>query len=162
MVAAGEFRQDLYYRINVFPIHLPALRERLEDLPLLARAMLQDGAENGGYHLTESAVTRLKCHRFGGNIRELRNILSRATVLANTNVIDRRVIDQCLEMLPARTGTDEMKGIMRGSLKQVEQRYLKYLMRQYERDKDKVAEIAGISLRSLYRKLQESDPEEGD
>jgi DNA-binding NtrC family response regulator len=162
MVAAGEFRQDLYYRINVFPIHLPALRERLQDLPLLARSMLQDSKEDGAYHLTESAVTRLKRHRFRGNIRELRNILSRAAVLANTNVIDRRVIEQCLEMLPAPTETKESGKVMQGSLKQVEQRYLNHLMRLHDGDKDTVAEIAGISLRSLYRKLQESSTGESD
>ena len=70
MVDAGEFRQDLYYRINVFPIHLPSLAERLEDIPLLARAILQDnqGPDGMNYHLTESAVTLLKSHRYRGNI----------------------------------------------------------------------------------------------
>lgn len=95
----GSFRQDLYYRINVFPIYLPPLTERLEDLPLLTRTLLQDGQGSGSkaYHLTESALARLREQRFRGNIRELRNVLSRATVLTNTNVIDLNVITEALD-----------------------------------------------------------------
>jgi len=99
MVEEGSFRQDLYYRINVFPIYLPPLTERLEDLPLLTRTLLQDGQGSGSkaYHLTESALARLREQRFRGNIRELRNVLSRATVLTNTNVIDLNVITEALD-----------------------------------------------------------------
>ena len=162
MVEAGEFRQDLYYRINVFPVHLPALKERLEDLPLLARTMLKDAGREGDYHLTESAVARLKLHPFSGNIRELRNILSRATVLANTNVIDARVIEQCLDIVPPSAEQPVAQHFMQGSLKEVEQHYLQHLMREHQGNKERVAQIAGISLRSLYRKLQESSLDEFD
>jgi transcriptional regulator with PAS, ATPase and Fis domain len=151
MVEAGEFRQDLYYRINVFPIHTPALDERLEDMPLLTRAMLLDKDGNRAYHLTESAVTLLKAHRYRGNIRELRNILSRATVLANTNVIDQAVIRQCLDIGATQSLPRDL------SLKAMEQRYLQQLMHNHQNDKERVAAIAGISVRSLYRKLQESE-----
>jgi DNA-binding NtrC family response regulator len=150
MVEAGEFRQDLYYRINVFPIHMPALAERLEDLPLLARTMLRDKDGNKTLHLTESAMTVLKAHRYRGNIRELRNILSRAVVLTNTNVIDQSVIRQCLDIGGGTVVPAQM------SLKAVEEHYLEQLMRSHHNNKEKVAAIAGISVRSLYRKLQES------
>jgi transcriptional regulator with PAS, ATPase and Fis domain len=150
MVETGQFRQDLYYRINVFPIPMPSLAERLEDLPLLARTMLQDKDGNKAYHLTESAVTLLKSHRYRGNIRELRNILSRAVVLTNTNVIDPSVIRQCLDIGGGTATPPEM------SLKAVEEHYLEQLMRSHHNNKEKVAAIAGISVRSLYRKLQES------
>jgi len=154
MVEAGEFRQDLYYRINVFPIRLPTLAERLEDLPLLARAILLDEEGNTAFHLTESAVNVLKGHRYRGNIRELRNILSRATVLTNTNVIDQSVILRCLDVgVDAPVPAD-------ASLKAVEQRHLAQLMRRHHDDKEKVAAIAGISVRSLYRKLQDVDDQE--
>ena len=150
MVEAGEFRQDLYYRINVFPVHMPSLAERLEDLPLLARTMLRDKDGNMAYHLTESAVTILKAYRYRGNIRELRNILSRAVVLTNTNVIDQSVIRQCLDISAGSVVPPDM------SLKAVEEHYLEQLMRSHHNNKEKVAAIAGISVRSLYRKLQES------
>ena len=149
MVEAGQFRQDLYFRINVFPIHTPSLAERLEDLPALARSMLQGKDGSAAFHLTESAVTLLKAHRFRGNIRELRNILSRAMVLTNTNVIDPAVIRQCLETGSADKVSQDM------SLKAVELRYLEQLMRSHHQNKEQVAAIAGISVRSLYRKLQE-------
>ena len=153
MVEEGTFRQDLYYRINVFPIHLPSLAERIEDLPLLARTILKDSQGQGGktYHLTESALALLKAHRYRGNIRELRNVLSRAMVLANTNVIDAAVIQQALGRADAVASTSQL------SLKAMELRYLQQLMRDHKDDRETVAAIAGISVRSLYRKLQGVD-----
>jgi transcriptional regulator with GAF, ATPase, and Fis domain len=71
MVAAGEFRQDLYYRINVFPIHMPSLRERLGDMALLARSMLKDPDNERDYYLTESALKLLKRHHFRGNMPQI-------------------------------------------------------------------------------------------
>ena len=148
MVADGEFRQDLYYRINVFPIHVPSLGERLADLPLLARAMLRGDAHNQDYHLTQSATALLQRHEYRGNIRELRNILWRARVLANTNVIDKNVIKDSLAVSASAVDDSDM------TLKSIEQKHLKVLMQRFEGNKTKVAVAAGISLRSLYRKLQ--------
>ena len=153
MVEEGTFRQDLYYRINVFPIHLPSLAERIEDLPLLARTILKDAQGQGGktFHLTESALALLKEHRYRGNIRELRNILSRAIVLANTNVIDQSVIRQALGPVAAHAVQRDL------SLKQLELDYLRQLMVAHNGDREAVARIAGISVRSLYRKLQQDE-----
>jgi DNA-binding NtrC family response regulator len=92
----------------------------------------------------------LKAHRYRGNIRELRNILSRAVVLTNTNVIDQSVIRQCLDIGGGTVVPAQM------SLKAVEEHYLEQLMRSHHNNKEKVAAIAGISVRSLYRKLQQS------
>jgi transcriptional regulator with PAS, ATPase and Fis domain len=156
MVERGEFRQDLYYRINVFPIKLPSLAERPEDIPLLARSILQDnrGPDGMNYHLTESAVGVLKAYRYRGNIRELRNILSRATILANTNVIDQDLIRRALGEGGARGGDQQAPPGREPNLKQLELDYLRQLMRSHDNDREKVAAIAGISVRSLYRKLE--------
>ena len=156
MVERGEFRQDLYYRINVFPIKLPSLAERTEDIPLLARSILQDnrGPDGMSYHLTESAVSVLKAHRYRGNIRELRNILSRATILANTNVIDQELIRRSLGEGAAGGGDQQAQPGREPSLKQLELDYLRQLMRNHDNDRETVATIAGISVRSLYRKLE--------
>lgn len=156
MVEAGEFRQDLYYRINVFPIHIPSLAERLQDLPLLARSILAENNRRHGvgdktFHLTESAMSLLKSHAYRGNIRELRNILSRAMVLANTNVIDQGVIGQALG------GSVPVGAARELNLKDMELRYLQQLMQAHGNDREKVAAIAGVSVRSLYRKLQQQD-----
>ncbi len=162
MVEEGAFRQDLYYRINVFPIHMPSLSERLEDLPLLCRSILRELGGDKAFHLTETAVQLLKEHAYRGNIRELRNVLARSVVLANTNVIDQPIVRQALDTgRSIRPGGEEEGVVDSGelSLKQVEQRYLEQLMRLHGDDKETVAAIAGVSVRSLYRKLRPRGPE---
>lgn len=147
MVEEGTFRQDLYYRINVFPIRVPALAERRDDIPMLASAMLKASNPNKQFFLTESATALLKQHHYRGNIRELRNILARAVVLTNTNVIDKRVISQCLDVRKEKEGAESL------TLRAVEKAHLIDLMGRFQGDKARVAQAAGISVRSLYRKL---------
>ncbi len=163
MVESGTFRSDLYYRINVFPITLPSLSQRREDIPLLAKTLLAQMSKDKQFYLTQSAVQRLIHYQFKGNIRELRNLLQRATVLADTNVIDKNVIEECFEEDIMDT---EINGANQGSnqpradwvdLKTAEREYLASLMHAHAGDKNKVADVAGISLRSLYRKLEGID-----
>jgi transcriptional regulator with PAS, ATPase and Fis domain len=88
MVADGRFRQDLYYRISAFPIHLPALRERREDIPMLVESFLQPGAGSRRRLAVESAaLARLQAHDWPGNIRELRNVLERARLFADDGIV---------------------------------------------------------------------------
>jgi len=155
LVAQGEFRQDLYFRINVFPVRLPSLNERSDDIPLLAKTTLAKIDQSGKSMLTDSAMTVLREHQYVGNIRELRNILARALVLANTHVIDGKVIKACLE-IDADSGSNQEAGQQIREftdLKSNEENYLKALLKYCDGDKEKAARIAGISLRSLYRKL---------
>lgn len=158
MVERGEFRRDLYYRINAFPVHLPSLRERRDDLQLLARSILGKLAGKKRLHLTDSAIRRLNQEPFPGNIRELRNILERAIIFARSNVIDVSVIERCLAVpnpaLAAESSTAHYPAGAWTDLKTREQRYLHDLLRHCDGDKEKAAAIAGISLRSLYRKLE--------
>ena len=183
MVAEGNFRQDLFYRINVFPIHIPSLAERSDDIPLLANALLKQLSTASKYHLTEPAMARLRQHHYRGNIRELRNVLTRATVLANTNVIDHKIIADSLDNHGAKlanaatmarntvpdnfttsntatdnTTTGNTVTDLHVDLKELEKNYLQNLLTIYGADKEKVASIAGISVRSLYRKLQDVLP----
>lgn len=152
MVEEGSFRQDLYYRINVFPIRIPSLAQRRGDIPMLANAMLKSSAGDHQYFLTESATEVLKQHDYRGNIRELRNIVARAIVLTNTNVIDKRVIADSLAAGLEQGGVQgrESQDL---SLRDAEKRYLHQLMARHGDSKEAVARVAGISLRSLYRKL---------
>ncbi|MGD9942055.1 MAG: sigma-54-dependent transcriptional regulator [Burkholderiaceae bacterium] len=89
-VASGRLREDLYYRLNVFPIHLPALRERLEDVDLLAEHFLAGLNEREGAtkRLSESAIAALKSYHWPGNVRELRNAVHRGFILAEKDLID--------------------------------------------------------------------------
>ena len=154
MVERGEFRQDLYYRINVFPINLPSLNERTADIALLAKTILKRIDNSDKFIITESAVELLKQHRYIGNIRELRNILARSLVLSNTHIIDKHVIRSCLEIDRVQgTGPQQLS-----DLKTMIKLYLERVLADTEGDKNKAAAIAGISVRSLYRKLALVEP----
>ncbi|ALO47558.1 sigma-54 interaction domain-containing protein [Pseudohongiella spirulinae] len=150
MVCDGRFRQDLYYRINVFPIHMPSLHERSADIPVLANSILRKLDGTGRCLLTDSAIKVLQKHRYVGNIRELRNILARALVLANTHVIDGKVVRSCLAV--DRRSVPESDDLP--DLKTNESLYLDRVLTACQGDKEKAAAIAGISVRSLYRKLE--------
>src|SRR5690606_21196886 len=90
-VAAGTFRQDLYYRINVINVELPSLRDRVSDIPLLAQRFLTEVREDVGREVTgfsEAALTSLKRHTWPGNVRELQNVVERAVLLGKTPLIE--------------------------------------------------------------------------
>jgi len=153
MVEDGEFRDDLFYRINVFPIHLPSLAERVDDIPLLANSLLKRVAPSGKFSLSGKAQERLKAQSYKGNIRELRNILSRAIVLSDTEEINESTIEECFFDSEVRSESKK-EGMKEVDLKTLEQEYIARLMASYGGDKEKVADVLGISQRSLYRKLE--------
>ena len=161
MVADGEFRLDLYYRINVFPIQVPSLAERLEDIHDLAEHIVE--ASGNHHHITASAIDTLSRHPFVGNIRELRNIITRAMILCDTNVINGDVIQEALALgnKTPRTALSSHSPLLTTAkttleattLKEFEQAYWQHLLNKHEGNKEKIAAEAGISLRTLYRKL---------
>ena len=163
MVADGRFREDLYYRLSTFPIALPALRERADDIPLLAVALLERVAPQR--RLTLSAVTldRLKNHPFPGNVRELRNVLERAALLADGHSIEPVHVERALDSdarpsavaLP-RTDAPQAKATgAESSLRSVERAALQAQLKAHRGSRAELAQILGISERSLYRKLCE-------
>ena len=151
MVDQASFRQDLFYRINVFPIHLPSLAERCDDIPAIAKSLIHRISPDQTWQLTQSAMRRLSSWNYKGNIRELRNVLARATVLAETEVIDQDIIDRCFDIDFQANVNIELDKV---DLKTSELAYLQNLMTTYG-DKVKAAQVAGISVRSLYRKLNQ-------
>jgi transcriptional regulator with PAS, ATPase and Fis domain len=152
LVEQGEFRQDLYYRINAFPIVLPALRDRGDDIALIAKSLLKKLSPEGSYYLTDSAVRRLKRLHFSGNIRELRNILERGVIFSQSNIIDVGVLEKCLADNLGRQLNASEEPVWE-DLVNHERRYLQSLLDHCDGDKEQAAKIAGISVRSLYRKL---------
>lgn len=155
LIDNGQFREDLYYRINAFPITLPSLRERKGDIALIASSLLNKLSPNRNYHLTEKAISKLKLLNFKGNIRELRNILERAIIYAVSNVIDEGTIEQCVESESLLVERAEDRIAQKWvDLKTQEKRYLNDMLMHFEGNKEQTAQCAGISLRSLYRKLE--------
>ena len=156
MVDEGRFRQDLFYRISAFPVILPSLADRAEDLELLINSLLTriPGAE--GYSVTDAALRVLREYTFPGNIRELRNILERGMLLAD----DQRI---GIEHLPAecqQLNTEHVSvpagGVSLANvipLDQLERYYLQRISAKFKGDNRSLAERLGVSERTLYRKL---------
>jgi len=149
MVESGEFRRDLYYRLATFPIRLPALRERREDLPLLVEHLLARLAPERPLRLDAKVHKRLLEHDFPGNIRELRNLLERAMLMADGDVLS---LDDDLEFArpPAPRAQEPIL-----PLDDAERRYVRQALTQLGGDRKELARRLGISERTLYRKLAE-------
>ena len=113
-VEKGRFREDLYYRLNVMPLFLPPLRDRMEDIPEIARFLVEKVGTNQGRTLsmTDAALRVLMHHDWPGNVRELENCLERASVMTEGNVIDRDAI--------LLTGIDEKISANRGPIQELD------------------------------------------
>ena len=156
MVADGRFRQDLYYRISTFPIVLPSLRERMEDLPLLMEALLKRVSLGRARAIHPSTLLVLSRYDFPGNIRELRNLMERASLLADGDVLlpehfpEQCPPEQCAEGAGAPAQQD-LRKIM--TLEEMERSYLEWQLRHSGLGRRELAERLGISERTLFRKL---------
>jgi transcriptional regulator with PAS, ATPase and Fis domain len=153
MVQDETFRRDLYFRINTFPIHTPALHERPEDIPLLANSLLERVGRQRRRRFSPAALTWLSGRRFTGNIRELRNLIERATLLANGELIDVADLDDPVDVVPAATDhAFRLNEVV--DLASLERRYLAWAKARPDGDLASLAGRLGISQRTLYRKLQ--------
>ncbi len=163
-VARGEFREDLYYRLNVITITLPALRERKQDVPALVQHFLQRSGQS--VSITASALAILCGHHWPGNVRELENTIARAVVLARGNVIDRDDIlllddkpgskaGHWTDLVPLQNGWKE-------NVELLERALIERALGSAQGNKSKAADILGIHRRLLYEKLRQYgvDPKE--
>jgi DNA-binding NtrC family response regulator len=151
-IEEGSFRDDLFYRLNVFTIQMPALRERKEDIPALANWFLNISAEKEGkqkLRLGSEALTLLKNYNWPGNIRELRNVIERAVILADSTIMPEDLPYE-IQSNPETASTDL-------SLNAVEKNHIQKVLRYTNGNKTKTAEFLGIGLTTLYRKLEEYD-----
>jgi DNA-binding NtrC family response regulator len=153
-LTAGQLREDLFYRLNVFSIRLPALRERKEDIPILARAFIeefnrQDNRQVRG--LTPEAEKALERYAWPGNVRELRNVIQRAVVLSGTGLIG---VDHLPEnvLQTAEPGRAERKGTVT-PIREMERELILRALEETKQDKRRAAALLGISLKTLYNKL---------
>ena len=155
-VSKGAFREDLFYRLNVIEIRLPPLRERREDIPLLAKhfsariAREQNSAEKP---ISRQAMAALINYYWQGNIRELQNAVERSFILSGAEID--------LESLPPRVRETALNNFemrdpegLRPTLEEIERRYIMEILETANQDKTRAAEILGIDLSTLYRKLK--------
>ncbi|HHB12930.1 MAG TPA: sigma-54-dependent Fis family transcriptional regulator [Chromatiales bacterium] len=156
MARTGEFRADLYYRLSAFVLAVPPLRERREDIPVLAEHFLRnhDFSCRVSKQWTQQAIRKLVAYEWPGNVRELRNVVERAIILSR----DSRKIRP--EHIVFGTREPEHPGAVRlvfehqPTLEEIEARYLADLLERYSGHRSKVAEVMGVSERSVYRMIR--------
>ena len=155
MVAAGKFREDLYYRLNVINLHLPSLRERPSDIPALAAAFLKRYAEENGKAVTkisDAALLQLANYGWPGNVRELENVIERAVVLAEGDTIEPSHLPPELSVTTRRTGLLAIPG---ATMEELERYAILQTLEAVGGSTAKAAEMLGISVRKIQYKLQE-------
>ena len=163
-VKEGKLREDLLYRLNVFPIQLPTLRERPEDVPLIAEHFLSEIANREGQlkRFSPAACKQLQSHDWPGNVRELRNIVYRAYVMA----LDDTIVDACLptpdEPLPVMSGAPTLTVRVGTPLAEIERMVTLATLEHLGRHKEKTAATLGVSLKTLYNRLKEYSTVPGD
>jgi transcriptional regulator with GAF, ATPase, and Fis domain len=132
LVARRQFREDLYYRLNVFPVALPPLRERADDIPLLVGAFLRRFARQAGKHIDEvapDAMWRLLAYNWPGNVRELQNVIERAVVFARRHVLDLESLpDLSASALPAPVSVTAPEGTATRTIAEVERWYVEQVL----------------------------------
>jgi DNA-binding NtrC family response regulator len=155
-VQKGQLREDLYYRLNVFAMRLPPLRERKEDLPLLVQAFITEF--NARNHkaiagMDQQAMRMLERYGWPGNVRELRNVVERATILASGPFIEPRHLPPTLSA-EAPPQLQKQLALVPGTTVEEAERRLIIMTLEHTRDnKTRAAEILGISLKTLHNKL---------
>lgn len=153
-VNENRFRSDLYYRINTIGIELPPLRDRVVDIPLIARHFLTKFGGANPPALTEEATQALMDYRWPGNVRELRNVIERAVLLANGGVIHAHD----LPLMNVGGGHMASQATSNGtavSLAELERRHIESVLRQANWHQGKAAMVLGISSKTLYRKIRD-------
>jgi DNA-binding NtrC family response regulator len=154
-IKRGSFRSDLFYRLNVIAIHLPPLRQRREDVPLLADHFLHRSAEQRGEapkRISPAALEVLQSHAWPGNVRELENALERAVILTSGDVID-------VDALPVRVTERKSEPLIaersptNPTLEAIERAYILWVLQSESGNKTRAADVLGIDPSTLYRKL---------
>ncbi len=159
MVAAGSFRRDLYYRLNVIAIPLPPLREHPDDIPVLGRYFLEEANRRfrkaiHGFSL--EAEELLKAYPWPGNARELKNVLERIVLLESGDVVGREhlPLEIAAEPQPTHAEVGDVSGLFPATLDEVQEAYIAAVLKQVGGNKTKAAEILGITRQTLRTRIQ--------
>ena len=162
MVQKGEFREDLYFRLNVFPLKLPPLRKRVDDIPELARYFLKRHAPEAGRHelkdFASDAIARLVSYPWPGNVRELENVVERAVILCSegerVEASDLKFLDLGTRRPPEREAVKADDGSLPQALERIEREELVRAMEEAKGSKAGAARILGINRSTLYYRLR--------
>ena len=162
-IKSGEFRIELFYRLNVVPIHIPPLRERIEDIPLLVNHFIRELNKNFNKNIlkiTKEVLSQLMQHTWPGNVRELENVLERAFVITDGDTIDTIFLihdiqnNETLNALPGTNIDIPFKVAWSMAEKRFEKTYLSEALKRYEGNVSKTAKETGINPRTLWRKIK--------
>jgi two-component system nitrogen regulation response regulator NtrX len=164
-IAAGRFREDLYYRLNVVPVKLPPLRERREDIPeLVSHFLARFAAERRmpAPDISEEAMAALQAHDWPGNVRQLRNIIERTLILApgdrasciEVDLLPPEILDNQGPMTGANAGMTIMGSPLREARESFEREYLKIQIRRFSGNISRTASFIGMERSALHRKLK--------
>lgn len=155
---SGRFRKDLYFRLNVVTVHLPALRERRSDIPMLAHWFLDRHGKNSAMHLTSTAMKCLLEYDWPGNVRELENCIERATALGDGKIIDLSDLPPALTCLTPSVelpvSAPVQNSLSSTDLEDIERATIQRVFEQVNGDKVVAGKMLGISRATLYRKLK--------
>ena len=164
LIAQRAFREDLYYRLNVIPIRLPPLRERADDIPILAAHFVRMFAEKNRKEIrgiTNEALDALSSYRWPGNIRELENTMERAVVLCRDESVG--TADLPGHMRPDGSGAARKLVFPIGTpLREVEDTVIRQTLKHTGGDKKLAARLLGIAARTIYRRLEGDRPDEDE
>jgi two-component system, NtrC family, nitrogen regulation response regulator NtrX len=169
MVTQGGFREDLFFRLNVVPIRSPSLRERLDDVPLLAESFMRECCDENGFaykHIDESVMVRLKAYEWPGNVRELRNVMERLVIMSDEGIVDRDLPPYLGG--PSRPdgagrpatspGTVDMARWSDRSLRdfreEIESEFIRFKLAEYDWNISRTAQALGIERTNLHKKLR--------
>src|SRR6266496_1227249 len=160
-VARGELRNDLYYRLNVFNIHMPPLREHREDIPDLVHGLLADMSAKHGRRVatvSEAVLNAFRNYTWPGNVRELRNTLERAVIVCEGAIVETKHLPPGFGQAPLRPSLDDADSIRVGvgtTVGEAERLLIIKTLESTNNNKTRAAEILGISLKTLHNKLKE-------
>ncbi len=159
-VAQGEFRDDLFFQLNVIPLKIPPLREHFEDIPELLEFYVNYFVEQDGLNyrrFSTGAQNRLRTYSWPGNIRELKNLIQRLLILGNSDSIELEEVETALGEQPSTRYSDDLYNFnmpLRDARERFEKAYLEYQLKQASGSVSKIAKAVGMERTHLYRKLK--------
>ncbi len=166
LVDEDKFRKDLFYRLNVFELFIPPLRERRDDIPPLSYYFLELFAKEFGKkieYVSDEVMSAFMSYNFPGNVRELKHLIERAVILADGNTVRRKHLPERFLKPPTTTGSSPKSPRVNPfpTLAEMESRYMIEVLEACEGNKTKTAEVLGISRAALWRKLKQLGQDKG-